>query len=538
MALRFAPLIRVSTEGQANKGESLRTQNSQIRQYVKSLNGVIPENCFVYSGQEHATPDIERIKLELLLNDSSKDKFNAVIVCDTSRWSRDNLKSKEGLNILRNNGIRFFVGTMEYDLYNPEHNFILGMSAEVGELQARQQSLKSITNRIERARRGIPTSGKLPYGRTFNKETNQWGIDFEKQKRIKWAAEQYLSGISIVGISKVIGMNFSNLWKILTKRSGSDWQVKFRNAKLNIDETVTMKVPPLLDDETIEVIKQQGSANRTYHHGEIKHQYLLSRMVFCKHCGYALSAQTNPSGIQYFRHPRNYKNECNVTNFIPAQQLGEAVLIALFQMFGDVERIESAIQKALPDFSKIQQIQDELSELKKKQMEIFQQRERLVKLASEGSLTDDEITRQIKDIRERLQAIQSRIDSLEPLIADQPSMDQVKKKSKLARSVLVDALKHPGPKAIERILAAPYEKQRAVIERAFAGKDVNGKRLGVYVERTDDPEKPWKFEIRAILDQIVEFYAKEDSETSLSWYSPEPSLLAPCCPVLPAAPRW
>ena len=35
MLLRFAPLVRVSTEQQANKGESLRTQNSLIRQYVK-----------------------------------------------------------------------------------------------------------------------------------------------------------------------------------------------------------------------------------------------------------------------------------------------------------------------------------------------------------------------------------------------------------------------------------------------------------------------------------------------------------------------
>jgi len=157
--LRFAPLIRVSTEGQATKGESLRTQTAQIRQYVKSLNGTDPDNCWKYSGQEHATPEQERAKLEQLLEDSSNGKFDAVIVCDASRWSRDNFKSKEGLNILRNNGTRFFVGTMEYDLFNPEHAFILGMSAEIGEFQARTQALKSITNRINRAKRNVPTAG-------------------------------------------------------------------------------------------------------------------------------------------------------------------------------------------------------------------------------------------------------------------------------------------------------------------------------------------------------------------------------------------
>jgi len=62
-ALRFAPLIRVSTEDQEKKGESLRTQKGQIKQYVKSLKGIIPDNCWIYSGQEHATPDQERAKL-------------------------------------------------------------------------------------------------------------------------------------------------------------------------------------------------------------------------------------------------------------------------------------------------------------------------------------------------------------------------------------------------------------------------------------------------------------------------------------------
>ena len=121
MILRFAPLIRVSTEPMAVKGKSLRTQTAQIQQYVKSLEGIIPDNCRVYSGQEHATPEQERQKLDALLKDSSNGKFDAVIVCDASRWSRDNLKSKEGLNILRNNGTRFFVGTNELYQFVENH---------------------------------------------------------------------------------------------------------------------------------------------------------------------------------------------------------------------------------------------------------------------------------------------------------------------------------------------------------------------------------------------------------------------------------
>ena len=65
-ALRFAPIIRVSTEAQEKKGESLRTQKTLITQFVERLNGTIPARCWGYSGQEHATPSQEREKLEQL----------------------------------------------------------------------------------------------------------------------------------------------------------------------------------------------------------------------------------------------------------------------------------------------------------------------------------------------------------------------------------------------------------------------------------------------------------------------------------------
>jgi len=84
--LRFAPLIRVSTEKQAQRGESLRTQKMQIDQDVKSMEGVIPDHCLQYSGFESATPGQERLKLDRLLADTGKGLFDAVIICDASRY--------------------------------------------------------------------------------------------------------------------------------------------------------------------------------------------------------------------------------------------------------------------------------------------------------------------------------------------------------------------------------------------------------------------------------------------------------------------
>ena len=104
---RFAALRRVSTEQQEKKGESLRTQRTEIEEAVKRLDGMIVE---WYGGQEHAVAGHEKKEIDRLLTNAQKKKFNAFIVTHADRWSRDNEKSKQGLKIFREQGVRFFGG--------------------------------------------------------------------------------------------------------------------------------------------------------------------------------------------------------------------------------------------------------------------------------------------------------------------------------------------------------------------------------------------------------------------------------------------
>ena len=58
--LRFAPLVRVSTEDQEKKGESLEIQKADIERAIKAPGGVLVSDPWRYSGQEHATAGFER----------------------------------------------------------------------------------------------------------------------------------------------------------------------------------------------------------------------------------------------------------------------------------------------------------------------------------------------------------------------------------------------------------------------------------------------------------------------------------------------
>jgi DNA invertase Pin-like site-specific DNA recombinase len=495
--LRFAPLVRVSTEKQKAKGESLTTQKAQIIQYVQSLKGTIPESCWEYSGQEHATPDQERRKLDKLLSDSGKGIFDAVIVCDASRWSRDNLKSKEGLKILLSNDIKFFVGTMEYDLNNPEHSFYLGISAEIGEFQARQGSLKSITNRINLAKRGVPASGLLPYGRTFNKVTEKWGLDEDKKRIIEICAQRYIAGDSLKDIARTYNMDYTNLWDILNRHSGTEYTCRFRYK--NIDETVVMTIPRLLEENVIEAIYEKGKAKKTYQHGSINIQYLLSRMIFCSKCGKPYFGISTPSKRRYYRHARYQKLTCKEEKNIDANDIELAILIHLVKTLGDPERIKKAIQQATPDFSKLEGLGKERDKLNNELKKITIQKDKIVEKVSLGLMDDEDIKSIMGKLKEQIASINNRVTVINNEMENVPEPDKVKKLSVFAGKVFQNTLKTGGDPT-SYILKKDYTWKRNLIEHAFAGTDSHGNRLGVYIEKTDSG---WSFEIRGTLESTL-----------------------------------
>jgi DNA invertase Pin-like site-specific DNA recombinase len=346
--LRFAALIRVSTEQQKDQGESLRTQETQITTSVEMLGGVITKT---YAGHEHATEGYEKKRFDQLLTDAAKSRkqFDAVIVADPSRWSRDNANSSNGLNILRDNGIRFFYMTTEVDLFNAQQKGIFGVQTAINSMMAAIQKEKSVINKIARAKRGIPTGGSLPYGRTFDKTTETWGINNEKKAIIKDSAKRYLAGESLTNLAAEYGMDHTNLHMTLTRKCGPDWGIHFNVPDLNIDEYIPINVPALLPNKAIDAILKQAAANKTYHHGSIKYKYLLSRMIFCDKCGRAMHGQNSEQRWTYYRHAPD-KGACKCPKrSIPADVVEENIIRNLFETFANHTAVKGAIEAATPN---------------------------------------------------------------------------------------------------------------------------------------------------------------------------------------------
>jgi site-specific DNA recombinase len=484
--LRFAPLIRVSTELQEQQGESLKMQKTDLQADIKSVNGKIYK---WYAGQEHATPDYERRIFDELISEAQQSKFDAVIVWSIDRWSRDNLVSEQGLKILRDKHIKFFVRTKEYDLFNPNEYFFIALYVLMGRTQSVEQSRKSVLNKIHRARQGYPTCGKLPYGRTYDKERG-WGIDREKQKIIEDAARRYLEGESMATIAKSYNINHPNLNKILKLRSGDLWEQRFISKRCNIDEIVITKVPRLLTEETITKIRQRSEANKTFTHGHIKYRYLLSRMIFCEECGFAMFGQANHDGKLYYRHPR--ERGCKTFNSIPADVIEGTVIKDIFEMLGDRPKIDQAIKAAIPDLKELEGLKSQIEYSEKELLKNKKAKERLLDQVEKGNISDEDIKKRMLKLKEREDLLISQIWSFKIKYESIPSKSDITRRAGILQRLRENILKRR--KHLDDEMT--FEDKRNLLHYVFNGKDADNNRCGVYIRKIKNDQ--WFYAINGL----------------------------------------
>ena len=499
--LRFAPIIRVSTEDQEKKEESPALQKKQIEQYVNIVGGVIPDYCLKYSGQEHATGIEERKKLNALLKDASKGLFDAVIVCDASRWSRNNQKSKQGLQILRDNDIRFFVGTTEYDLYSPEQVFFLSMAVEIGEFQANQGAQKSIMVRIQKAKRGEPATRK-PVGRTWSKEKG-WGVKPEVKEQWQNIAKEFLAGKDFVYLGIKYKMSRSHIRLILTTRCGETWEQKFHAPRFKINETIATKVPRLLTDDIIEAIKARVQQNKTIFRIQLKHKYLLTRMLLCGHCGQALYGDaSNGKPVYRHRHDKFLKGQrmpvdCNHFRYVPAGEIENSIMLHLFGTLGDVNLIEKAAKAAIPNLDELKKLQKQLNTNDKELKKIYAGKEKLLDAVEAGSFNGDDIKNRMLKYKERESLLISENADIKSKSEKIPTTKAITRRAALVKRIMTDRAYLPS-----HLNKMTFDEKKAFLQTVFTMANEKEERPGVYLKKTDDKKQPWEYEIKGNLNIV------------------------------------
>jgi len=497
MKLRCCPIIRVSGEAQEKRKSSLELQTKNIKLYVESMGGIIPKDCWKYSGQEHSTPGFERKKFDQMLKDSSKDKFDCVIIDDMSRWSREVVKSVQAFEVLRNNGIRFFIRQAEQDLFEPESDVVRKMTTVMHEFSAMQNILKSINVRIEKAKKGHPASGYKPVGRLFDKKTKVWSVDDEVQNKMIWAAESYIDGMPIDEVVKqVSGFNSGRLLRnALVKNSGDSYTQKINVAKFNIDFEVETKIPRLLEDTLIEAVKERARENKKYNGGANKREYLFSNIIYCGNCGEPLSGHSARPEHRDKAYRYYYKKGHECYRTINADMIEESIMVHVYSAFGDIESIEKSLDMVgAPSKNKRDALQTELKTIKKELDKINDGKEKILKQIMEGHLSGSDVKKWMDKLKLQESRKIDRQKNIKMKLKSIPTIEENETKKQLLKQISMDVFKSES-----HFKDMSFDDKQKMLRALFNGSDADGRQYGIYLKRDNDQ---WTYEIYGNLNLI------------------------------------
>ncbi|NNJ27305.1 recombinase family protein [Alienimonas chondri] len=504
--LRIGGYYRVSTDDQADRGESLAVQKAAITSDAAALGGTVVE---WYGGSEHGTAGHARPELARLLRDAEAGKFDAVMVFDLTRFSRDAATGEENKKRLRRCGVRFFVRTAESDPYDPNHGLTDGVQLLVADHSAKVQRKKSIESRISRARKGWPAAGRLPFGRDFDRDKG-WSVIEEKKALIREVAARYLAGESMERMAREKKMNQATLHRTLTRRSGGTWMQTFTDPEFGISETVPTPVPPLLDDKTIAAVLERAQYNKNYGTERRIDRYLLRGMVYCGACGYTMQGQLGRGGKDaYYRHP--YKcggGGCDIRPrpFVRCADLEDAVTRVLFDVLGDEAAITAAIRRAEPDAEANARMRSEAAGLRAQIAKLDEGRQRVIGLVERGTVTDDEADARLRKNADKRAKAADDLAGVERRLQNVPAPGDVaavaRKASASFREKVAAAKRRMliqcGP---EHLIGA---HRRSLFEDVLVGSGPDGRPAGVYVyerpgERPYTNGRRWNFAVRGML---------------------------------------
>jgi DNA invertase Pin-like site-specific DNA recombinase len=327
--------------------------------------------------------------MRALLSDVERGVINAVCVRDLNRWARKNEESKRAIEVLRDKGVAFYAGGIEYDLGNPTHRMMLGIQGEVAERVSSLYAHWSVDSRSKLARLGFLATGSAPFGRECVGAgpggRAVWRVIPKDQKWIEKACKLIESGKSFRVAARLLSAKYGEKVhdQTVCRRiysAGSTWTQAFKNTKHHQPEVFVTTIPPLVPDERIARIKQLAADRKRRGRPPKEETLVLRRKLRCSHCGSLLTV-FKKAGIQYVRH---WGDESNPRCFTQCLHY-DAIEASFFYPLGPLLRDGKAIRTAAESYftrrdSRIPEMQEQFAAKKAELAHVQEQHAAFVRM--------------------------------------------------------------------------------------------------------------------------------------------------------------
>lgn len=342
---------RVSTDAQAEQGYSIADQIRSCHAHATKLGLVTTaESEYIddgYSGEYLDRPALDRLR------DALQDKrVKNVIIYDPDRLSRNLTNQLLVADEIEKAGAKLYFVTGDYDA-SPEGRLFFSIRGAISAFEKAK-----IRERTLRGKRSKALSGKLVfnddiYGYVYDEEKSMYTINQQEAEIVKlifnlytsrnYGVNSLYSELKAMGIVNRKGKPFhaSTLSSMLSNEtySGTKWSFTIYNKSIgqkkrkrtlrDESEWIPISVPAIVDKEIWDKAAECRRLNKVSAKRNTKTNYLLSGIIRCSACGYAMH------GVNYRRGNKEYpyyvctayvnNNKCQNRKCIPSVELDEAI---------------------------------------------------------------------------------------------------------------------------------------------------------------------------------------------------------------------
>lgn len=273
--MKAAAYARFSTDKQTDN--SIAYQFNKIREYCKT-NQI--EIISFYSDEAESGTNMDRQGFIDMIAAAARHEFDAVVIYDISRGSRDVgdwfAFRKQMLRL----GIKVISATQNLgDITNPNDFLVELISVGLGEHQVLDTRQKSIAGTAERAKKGIFCGGIPPLG--YNIVDGRYIINEQEAETVRIIFAEYAAGASYNSIVEKV--------KGHPGKFGRPTGGKLNPNVIRLEGII----PPIIDNETWRKMRSRMVQRDRRAANEAKREYLLSGLIQCVNCGSTYVGRTS-----------------------------------------------------------------------------------------------------------------------------------------------------------------------------------------------------------------------------------------------------
>ncbi|MDR2902886.1 MAG: recombinase family protein [Clostridiales bacterium] len=478
--MKAAAYARYSTDKQTNN--SIAYQMTNIREYCNK-NDIEIVAAYADEG-ETGTNTEDRIEFLQMIAAATRKEFQAVVVYDITRGSRDvgdwfNFrKTMKRLNIEV-----ISVEDKLGDILNPNDFLVELLSVGIGQHSVLTSRQKSIEGVAVKAKEGAFLGGYAPIG--YDIIDGKYVINERDAAIVHTIFDMYAKGQGYAAIleaikgtkgkrGKPLGANSLNsilkneryigvyTWNKRKVKQMRKWAGGVPNPNCVRKEG---QIPPIIDMDTWERVQRRMSENKRATN-KAKREYLLTGLIECEQCGatFVGHTSTNQKGYEHRTYicGNKYRTRTCKAHNINADELETFVVMQLKEYLSNTDFEETAKVIA----AKVNSASIDLSKEKKELADITKQLSNGVKAILSGM--------DFPELEEEMSVLRVRKSELEDIIAR-----NTKNTSKLDVNRLVSFFKNSAANVDENIKEAVKQHITKIYAHADGSFTVN---VGVHIE--------------------------------------------------------